>query len=177
MYYYIYIIYIIHYFPWKRPQLKLARKTDLLLTSFPIFTVNMENGSYLIGQFSQLISTVAVFQGNLFSFENQSDLQTIYLTSLRGYEPLRQHCIGFFSCVKLSQDRSIKTAFHRIFSCAMLSGVCQTTGFCIGFWPVRCCPKSIKTTLNRISSCALLSGASRTALHKVFTCVILSQWY
>ena len=41
----------------------------------------------------------------------------------------------------------------------------------------QCCPKRIKTTLNRMFSWAMLSGASRTTLHRVCTCVILSQEY
>ena len=46
----------------------------------------------------------------------------------------------------------------------------------IGFLPDQCCPKSIKATLHRIFY-KMLSGASRTALHRVFTCTMLPQEY
>ena len=47
----------------------------------------------------------------------------------------------------------------------------------IGFLPVQCCPKSIKAKLHRIIFYEMLSGASRTTLHRVFTCAMLSHEY
>ena len=48
---------------------------------------------------------------------------------------------------------------------------------CIGFLPVKCCPKSIKTKLHMIFTYAILSGASQTTLHRDLTCPMLSKEY
>ena len=42
---------------------------------------------------------------------------------------------------------------------------------------LQCCPREINTTLNSSFSCAILFGISRTTLHKVFICPMLSQEY
>ena len=48
---------------------------------------------------------------------------------------------------------------------------------CIEFWPVQCCPKSIKAKLYRTFFYAILSGASRSTLHGIFICAMLSEEY
>ena len=122
-------------------------------------------------------------------------------------EPLGQYCIGFWpvQCYPKSIKRTLHsicsytklsgaswTTLHRVSSCAIfprvLRQICR--GFflmhccleprwyyCIRFWPVQSCPKSIEANLQRIFSYAMLSGASRTTLHRVLTCAILSQEY
>ena len=88
-------------------------------------------------------------------------------------EHLGQHCMGFWTvqcCLK-----SIRAKLHRIFymQCCL-----EPLGqHCIGYLPVQRCPKSIKARLHRIFFNAKLSGASRTTLHRVFTCVMLCQEY
>ena len=69
---------------------------------------------------------------------------------------LRQHCARLFL----------------IHCCLELFGQ-----HCIEFWPVQCCPKSIKAKLYRTFFYAMLSGASRSTLHRIFTCPMLSQEY
>ena len=83
-------------------------------------------------------------------------------------EPQGQHRIGYLllqCCLK-----RINTTLNRIFPVQSCLGQ-----HCTRFLTVQCCPESINATLNKVSFCALLSIASRTTLHRVFTCAMLPQ--
>ena len=101
---------------------------------------------------------------------------------------LRQHWIEFFLCnvfwslldnnrqsFYLSNVVPIVLRHHWILFFPMHCYLEPLGQHCTRFLPVQYGPKSIKATLNRILFRALLSGASRTTLHREFTCVMLSQ--
>ena len=85
-------------------------------------------------------------------------------------ERLGQHCLRFLP-VQCCHKR-IKATLKRIFT-SVRGNI--TYGCCPNV--VQCCTKSIKTTMNKSIFCAMLSGVSWTILHKIFSCVMLSQEY
>ena len=98
---------------------------------------------------------------------------------------LKRHSLNFFLrnvvqslCNNIAQDQdciSVNIEWNVFFMQSCLEPLRK---HCIGFkLAVQCCPKSIKTTLHGIFSYVKMSGASRTTLHMVFTCAMLSQEY